>query len=333
MLRDHLPDFVRHLEASRAPRTVDNYRRAVDAFLELHVGDSPTRANVEAFLARPRPDGAARARGTRQLELVALRVFFAWMTREHATSDPTAGVRLPRREKRDPVFPSVHETRRLFEIAAETSDSARNLAILALLFGAGLRVSELVRLDAEQVDLVTGTLNAVVGKGGTVLDQVMCPRVVTLLARWLEERERQDHSRTGPLFPAARPTTSRTGRLSVRSVQRLVRTLAVASGSPKALSPHSLRHGTATLSIALGTDLATTAALLRHTSSATTAQVYVHVLGERERRTAAAKLGSIIPPEVLEGEPTEDDAADSSTISGYPSANGGVPGAVDTLPS
>ena len=335
MLRDHLPAFVRHLEVNRAPRTVDNYRRAVEAFLATSEdGDAPTRGEVESFLARPRPDGAARARGTRQLELVALRVFFAWVARDHGTPDPTSGVKAPRRQRRDPVFPSIEETQRLFELAAEGPDSARNLAILGVLFGGGLRVGELVGLNADQVDVASGTLVSVVGKAGTMLDQVLCPRVIGLVTRWLEERRALGHPATGPLFPAARPATSSTGRLSVRSVQRLVRRLAVTSGSAKALSPHSLRHATATFSIALGTDVATTASLMRHASPATTMDIYVHALVASERRVAAARLGTVIPSSVLGIDtPQETGPPTFPMNTAQSSADRGAHDAVDILPS
>lgn len=335
MLRDHLPAFVRHLEVNRAPRTVDNYRRAVEAFLAIDGNnEAPTRGAIESFLGRPRPDGGQRARGTRQLELVGLRVFFTWLAREEEAPDPTVGVKAPRRERRDPVFPSIEETRRLFEVATEGTNAVRNLAILGLLFGGGLRVGELVQLNAEQVDAMTGTLLSVEGKGGTVLDQVLCPRVLALVVRWLEVRRALGHPPTGSLFPAARSTTSRTGRLSVRSVQRLIRRLATAAGSAKSLSPHSLRHATATFSIALGTDVATTASLMRHASPATTMETYVHVLAASERRVAAARLGTVIPASVVGVEAAQASGPPVSPMISAPSSpDGGGQDAVDILPS
>ncbi len=292
-MRAHLPAFTRHLASRRSPRTVATYAAIIAAFADA-VGDLdlPTRADVEGFLARPRADGRPRAPSTKNQELAALRAFAKFAQRDLGwTVNPTDGIPFARETPRDPPVLSVFELRRLFTTAAEVArpgERARDLAILAVLGQAGLRVHELVALDVEQIDLASATLVGVRGKGGTVADLPLNAPTIALLTAWLGERANLAATEEPALFLSARQT-----RLSVRSVQHLLVRLRAAMGTAKKITPHTLRHTTATLALTMGADLSTVADLLRHADLNVTRR-YLHLVDER-RREAVRRLALGIP--------------------------------------
>jgi integrase/recombinase XerD len=281
MRAEYLSAFEAHLEANTSPATVRAYGRIVARFASLlaprDIADVEL-ADVERFVARPRRTGGAATTSTRNLEVVALRALFAVVTPREG--DPTRTMVLRRASRRDPSVPTATELRMLFETAARSPGAARDLAMLALLFQAGLRVHELVALTVDQLDLAGKTIVGLRGKGDTRRDHPLGEEAASLLLAWLDQRGRD----AGPLFPC----TSTAGS-SVRSVQRLLARLRRHAGIAKRLTPHSLRHATATMSIARGTDLPTTAALMRHSRVETT-MLYV-ALASEARRDAANKLG------------------------------------------
>lgn len=292
MRAEILTALERHLAAQAArPLTITTYRRIAGLFLES-LGDRPladaSTGDVEAFLARPRETGDLPSAATRNLEIVALRALF----RSVGTADPTSMFTLKRAERRDPVVPNATELREIFEAAARERAPARALTQLALLFQAGLRVHELVGLDVDQVDLAAASLIGVEGKNGSRVDVPLGPEAAELVSAWLA----QHPTGAGPLFPSARPGA---GRESVRSVQRLLVRLRREAGIAKPVTPHGLRHATATEAIGRGISLPATAALMRHARVETT-MGYV-ALASTARREAAAKIGSAIPRSVLPG--------------------------------
>jgi len=295
-MRDHIPAFLDHLAVSRSPRTIKTYGAILASFEDFWPADPPGRRDVEAFLARPRRNGSPAAPATRNQELAALRAFASFAARDLGwTANPTEGIPFAREAPRDPPVLSIFEVRRMFTVAAEEADPLvrdRALAILALLSQAGLRVHELVRLDVRQVDLASATLVAVHGKGGSVHDVPLNAPTVSLLAGWLGERAAIADEGEPALF------VSRSGRrLSVRSVQRFVSRIRERLGTAKRITPHTLRHTTATLALTLGADLSTVADLLRHSDLNTTRR-YLHLVDER-RREAVGRLAAAIPAELL----------------------------------
>ena len=288
-MRAEYSDFDTHLAAHVLPSTALTYRRiarAFIAFLDLRPVADTVVADIERFLARPRRTGSPASISTRNLEIVALRALFAVGRPAHG--DPTTGIALRRPERRDPSVPTASELRSLFETAARGRTASRDLAMLALLFQAGLRVHELVALGINQIDAAGRTIVDLRGKGGTRTDQPLGEEAALLVEAWIAERG----ATPGPLF--ARTATT---AVSVRSVQRLLARLRREAGITKRLTPHSLRHGTATMAIARGVDLPTTAALMRHARVETT-MLYV-ALASEARRDAANRLGGAIPRSVL----------------------------------
>jgi site-specific recombinase XerC len=192
-MRDLLPAFLLHLKSqNRSARTMTTYEAILVLFSDATTARTPSRIDVEAFLARPCLGGRHRAPATRNLDLAALRAFAKLAVRELGwTTNPTDGIPFVRDAARDPAVLTAPELRRLFSIAAEASrpgERSRNLALLAVLGQLGLRVHELVHLDVEQLDFASATLVGVRGKGGTVHDLPLNTPTVAFLTRWLAER-------------------------------------------------------------------------------------------------------------------------------------------------
>ncbi len=294
----NLQRFLEHLRGTRAPRTVGSYWRTVQAFARFigNVESPPTQHDVERFLARPLRCGRARSAATRNQELAAMMALSTFSQKAGDwSSNPTCAIAFAKEPIRDPVFLSAGELRQLFELTGNEADAvirARDLAIIALLSQAGLRVHELVALNVDQVVLETGTLLAVSGKGGACTEMPMSIETALLLRAWLAERSSMAMRSESALF------VSRRGRrMSIRCVERVIERLRLRMGSQKRFSPHSLRHTMATLGLYFGSDLATVGELLRHSSLDTTRR-YVHLLDER-RREAVARLAKTIPLSVL----------------------------------
>lgn len=304
-MRTHLSAFVQHLTArAAAPRTIASYERTLRQFLDQLEERPSTSTEVEAFLARPRQDGKPRGASTKRVELMALRAFFRFASRDGAVIDPTHGITVKRERREAAPVAMPSDVPLLFEAAARSSVPARNVAILGVLHVLGLRVHELAVLNVEQADLAAKVLRRVKGKGGVVVDFPLPEALVAILERWLTERAMLGHPPVaGPLFPTARPATSRTGRLSIRSIQRLVGRLAEDAGLARSLGPHALRHGCATAAVSVGVDLPVIAEVMRHASLVTT-QGYVH-LAKDARREAVEKIASLIPEAVVPPKPAE----------------------------
>lgn len=300
-LRALLPTFAKHLSArGAAERTLASYDRTVVGFVDLLAERPALRAEVETFLARPRADGQPRGASTKRAELMALRAFFRFAAAEVAVDDPTGGITVKRGRPREPAVAMPADIAPLYEAAARSSAPARNIAIVGLFHVLGLRVHELAALCVTQCDPVARVLRRVRGKGGTVTDFPLPEVLVALLCAWLRERAMLGH-RDGPLFPTARPSSSTTGRYSIRSLQRLVNRLAEEAGLGRRLGPHALRHGCATAAISLGVDVPTVAAVLRH-ADLNTSQRYVHLVHDA-RRGALEKIASLIPASLVPASP------------------------------
>lgn len=281
----------------RAPRTIKTYTKIADAFLSTLTASTSTPVAVESFLARTRRNGASRAATTRNQELAALRSLAKVAVRGKSwQTNPTEGVRFARKPPRDPPFLGADELRQLFRAAAEhppAEERSQILAILALLSQTGLRVHELIGLDVGQVDLATGTLLSVRGKGDTVHDLPLNAPAVTLVASWLQARTNRAPPGELALF-----LSTRRARLAVRTVENWFVKLRSAMGTAKKVTPHTLRHSAATLALTTGTDLATVAELLRHRDLNTT-RGYLHLVDTR-RREAVRRLAVTVPPDVLD---------------------------------
>jgi integrase/recombinase XerC len=279
----HVAAFVEFLALNRnaSAHTVAAYRRDVLQFLgcaarlrgrsaeQLSPADLDL-TSVRAFLADLHKQGQARASAARKLS--AVRAFGRYLRREHLVeSEPAALVVAPRREQRMPAHLSVEEMTRLLEMPdAATPLGRRDRAILELFYASGLRLSELVGLDLENLNL-SARMVRVMGKGRKERLVPFNTSAKTALAAWLKDRAVLLRARGEPLFLNARGA-----RLTGRSVQRLVARYVSGCSTRFGISPHALRHSFATHLLQFGADLRAIQELLGHVQLSTT-QRYTHV--------------------------------------------------------
>jgi integrase/recombinase XerC len=212
------------------------------------------------------------ARATVARKAAALRCYFAWLLRQgRVPTDPAKSLRAPSGGGRLPRVLSGGEIGALLALPVESAVDRRDLAVLELLYAAGLRVSELCGLDRDGVDL-RGRTVTVLGKGGKQRRVPIHDTAVSALKEWLSAGREQ---MAGP--PDAVFVNRRGARLGPRDVRRILDRRAA---SPT--HPHALRHTFATHLLDGGADLRVVQELLGHSSLATT-QIYTHVSKERLR--------------------------------------------------
>jgi integrase/recombinase XerD len=269
------------LSAARlAPRTVEAYRRDL-ADLEAWLGGSPAEATADqlaAYVAQMRADGLAATTIARRV--AALRSFY----RHHVllgarTDNPAAELELPRRRRALPKTLSPGEVERLIDAATGTTPrSLRDRALVELLYGAGLRVSEAVGLERAGVDLEQ-RLVRVLGKGSKERIVPIGREAVEALRRYLARgRPYLDKRHRPELFLNARG-----GPLTRAGAFLILRGLAAVAGlEPERIHPHLLRHSFATHLLEGGADLRSVQEMLGHADLATT-ELYTHVSDRRRR--------------------------------------------------
>ncbi len=275
-------EFLR-LERRYSAYTVRNYRQAFDDFVRWRGG----AADFAALGSREMRDFVIEAqrrfdRRTLHNHASGLRSFFKyWMRHGQLRTNPLAGVPLPKLEKRLPKFLTEEQMKLLLTgphrlMENETLDAAtawRDRLAMELLYGAGLRVSELVALDYGAIDFETGVAR-VLGKGRK---ERLCPLGRVGLAAAKKFRD-EFAKRTTPTSPVVANPNGR--RMTVRAVQRMLKRYLALAGLPLDLTPHKLRHSYATHLLNAGADLRLVQELLGHAQLATT-QVYTHVSAAR----------------------------------------------------
>jgi len=285
-----IASWLRHLGDERrlSPKTLEAYRRDVLqflAFLAGHLGGAPSLkglaalkpADVRAFMASRRAAGI----GSRSLmrTLAGVRGFARFLERNgKGKVGALAAVRAPKIGKTLPRPLPVAAARRIADADLSAGDErepwihARDTAVLGLLYGSGLRISEalgLNRADFGPRDAITVT-----GKGSKQRMVPVLPQVQKLVADYIALCP-YNLPQDGPLFVGAKG-----GTLSARVVQLAMARLRGALGLPETATPHALRHSFATHLLARGGDLRAIQELLGHASLATT-QIYTEVDAER----------------------------------------------------
>ncbi|HEY7141664.1 MAG TPA: tyrosine recombinase XerC [Methylomirabilota bacterium] len=270
--------FLRHLAAERgaSPHTVRSYRADLldcAAFLERRgLGPLPEADArvIRGYLADLHARGLARTSIARRL--ATLRSFFRFLIRRgRAKANPAREVRTPSLPGRLPSHLPIDQSEALFRPPAGDEEAdRRDRAILEVLYASGVRVAELSGLDVEDVDLREGSVR-VLGKGRKERIVPLGSKAVAALRAYLGARE----GARGALF-----RNPRNGRLTVRSLHRIVRARARAAGLAGRVTPHTLRHTFATHLLDAGADLRLIQELLGHARLATT-QRYTHVSADR----------------------------------------------------
>lgn len=216
-------------------------------------------------------------KNTLNYHLIALRSFLKFCAKRDIPALPPDKIELAKTVRKQVTFLSTEEVERLFaEPDTETLGGLRDRAILELLFSSGLRVSELVGLDRDHINLKRREF-MVRGKGQKDRPIFISPAAAEWIQRYLEKR--QDTSKPLFLRYGGSKQTDLSGdhrRLTARSIQRLVSHYALLAGITKHVSPHTLRHSFATDLLMNGADLRSVQAMLGHSNIATT-QIYTHV--------------------------------------------------------
>ncbi|HXY20487.1 MAG TPA: tyrosine recombinase XerC [Gemmatimonadales bacterium] len=313
-MRAEAADFLRWLESERndSPNTVKAYGRDVAAFEDFldgyYGGGSWTWAGVDRLSIRGFLGDAARrgwSKRTMARALSAIRAFYRFLNLHHGVEvNPARAASMPKLEKRLPGYLDRKAVDRLFALAEargaeNTFRSTRDRAILELFYSTGMRLSELVGLNLEDVDLVSDQVR-VRGKGRKERLLPVGRPAVTALRRYYVRRDEALREVAGP---ARRAVPDRAGgakkadgalaissgaifvsergrRLTPRAVQLLVRRMLDAVSEGQRITTHSLRHSFATHLLDAGADLRAVQELLGHASLSTT-QIYTHTSVER----------------------------------------------------
>jgi integrase/recombinase XerD len=277
---NELERFLAVLATRRSPRTVDAYRRDlldIERRLQKPVSTATTD-ELQTYLAELRAEGLAATTLGRRLS--AARSFFAHEVLLGNRSDnPAAEIDAPRRQRKLPRTLSPREAERLIEAAAGTTPrSLRDAALVELLYGAGLRVSEAVGLERAGVDLDARVVR-VLGKGNKERIVPIGRSAVEALRRYLSRgRPYLDRRYRPELFLNAQG-----GALTRMGAFLILRRLAQKAGlEPERIHPHLLRHSFATHLLEGGADLRSVQEMLGHADLATT-EVYLHVTDKRRR--------------------------------------------------
>jgi integrase/recombinase XerC len=297
--RPEVVAFLQYLEKERndSPHTVKAYARDLAAFASFadeYFGGRDhwawrmvDRLAMRAFLGSLQRRGLSKRSGARALS--ALRTFYRFLGERHGVSaNPARAARLPKLDKRLPPLLDRRQVEEMFQraealAAAGDFGATRDLALLEVLYGSGLRLAELVGLDVADVDVVSGQLK-VRGKGRKERIVPLGSYAERALRRYYVERARLLERTRGPHAEARAVFLSRRGeRLSARAVQRAVTGFLRLVGRAEGLKTHSLRHSFATHLLDAGADLRAVQELLGHSSLSTT-QVYTHTSVERLKR-------------------------------------------------
>lgn len=273
---DIIRDFQNYLKIERgmSPNTVASYSHDAEELLEFCKGLSVREISSEKvvdFLGRMTDRGVSKRSQARVLS--SLRSFFSWCIEEgEVESDPCSRIDMPKLGKYIPSVLSVDEVTRIIEsVAPEGEKGKRDRAILEVLYGCGLRVSEAASLRISGIWFKEGFVS-IVGKGDKQRLVPLGETASDAIKAYLEERPAPaDRSFSDVLFLNHR------GRpLSRVSIFKLVKTQAMAAGIDKEISPHTFRHCFATHLIENGADLRLVQEMLGHASILTT-EIYTHI--------------------------------------------------------
>ena len=277
-----------HVERGASPHTLRNYEGDLRQFLAFlrtaHKGSLPAPTAVDAYAVRSflaARAGLGDAKSSLGRKLAAIRSLFRHLVREGVVpQSPAAAVVTPKQEHRLPRVLTADDAKRLMDNpGSHEPRSVRDQALLEVLYSAGARVAELVGLNVEDVDLDTGTATAL-GKGRKERVVLLGTKAVAALRAYLDSLPLAPLVGRGkgegtPLF-----RNQRGGRLTARSVERIVAKECQALESFPTITPHTLRHSFATHLLDGGADLRAIQELLGHASLSTT-QRYTHVALDR----------------------------------------------------
>lgn len=292
-------EFLDYLAIERncSPLTIRDYRHYLNVFNTWATGKikKPSDLSLDlvrryrSFLSNKTDDhGAPLAKVTQSYYVIALRAFLKYLIRKDLAVVAPDKIELPRAESRSIKFLERDQLERLLsQPEISKLDGLRDKAIMELLFSTGLRVSELIKLDRDNIDLNRGEFG-VIGKGGRARVVFLSSDAKEWLSRYLTGRT-DDFK---PLFIRYSQGTNAENhgesmRLTPRSVQRAIDKYVRSARLPVKATPHTMRHSFATDLLFNGADLRSVQEMLGHKNVATT-QIYTHVTNKQLREVHRA---------------------------------------------
>ncbi|KAA8996432.1 tyrosine recombinase XerC [Affinibrenneria salicis] len=269
-------EFLRYLRVERqlSPLTQSSYQHQLEAVVDvaqsfgLSDWTQLDAAGVRSIVTRSKREGLKSS--SMALRLSALRSFLNWQVSQgRLSANPAKGVSAPRAGRPLPKNMDVDEVDQLLDIDSSDPLAVRDRAMLEVMYGAGLRLAELVGMNCGDVDLAAGDLR-VTGKGSKERKLPLGGKAATWLTHWLSLRDiyaPQDDA----LF-----VSSLGRRISMRNVQKRFAEWGVKQGVNSHIHPHKLRHSFATHVLESSGDLRAVQELLGHASLSTT-QIYTHL--------------------------------------------------------
>ncbi|MBI2010764.1 MAG: tyrosine-type recombinase/integrase [Candidatus Colwellbacteria bacterium] len=298
-LPQHLPDYLDWLDVQKglSSKTQENYARFLNRFLdwlkENKLSDlkphdlSPDHVwKYRIYLARQtrsKRSSKSLSKSTQAYYLIALRSLLTYFAERDILALPPEKIKLPRdKGEKEVRFLTLEQLERLFSIPnVNKASGLRDRAILETFFSTGMRISELVALNREQIQ---SSLNlnelelGIVGKGSRARTVYFSSRTLQWLKRYLKSRTDNDKA----LFINYRSMSSASRRLTARSIEKSIQKYALLAGLPANTTPHVLRHSFATDLLSQGVDIRILQEFLGH-QSITATQIYTHVTSKKLR--------------------------------------------------
>lgn len=287
-ISEALTDFLEHLEVEggRSPKTIANYQLYLERFIDFAGNITVDKITSEVirryrlWLNRYKNETTNEELSliTQSYHLIALRGFLTYLSRRNITSLAADKIILPKTARKQVTFLQYDEVVRMInQIPTDTEAGLRDRAVVELLFSSGLRVSELVNLNRDHINLSRREF-MVRGKGQKDRPVFISKSAAEHVSSYLDARTDSlpalflSYSRRN----AAPNLSGDYRRLSARSIQRMISQYARLAGITKHVSPHTMRHSFATDLLMNGADLRSVQSLLGHSNISTT-QVYTHV--------------------------------------------------------
>jgi len=277
-MEKYIEKFIRYLDIEKnySPHTILNYRLDLEDFKKF-IADTDIEKIDYLALRKYLAQLKGRNLGTRTVNrrLSALRSFFKFLSRDgYLKSNPILSISSPKIDKHLPSFLTEKEMAQLIESSFAKSDKdeqgLRNRAILETFYSTGIRISELVGLNREDVDFIGG-IAKVAGKGKKERIVPIGEIAISAVRKYLEKRKKQ----------AVALFLNKSGnRISSRGVRNIVLKYIKLAGIKQGVSAHTFRHSFATHLLNRGADLRTVQELLGHANLSTT-QIYTHLTTER----------------------------------------------------
>ena len=300
-LQRYYIQFLEYLEVerNRSRLTLRNYDHYLKRFVDFCAKQGVTDpADVDLELVRSYRLFLNRlTQGTKQLKiitqnyhLIALRSFLKYLAKRDVKSLAAEKIELPKTPARTVEFLDIEDVERLIKATDQEDDKLtqlRDRAILEMLFSTGLRISELVALKRDNLNLKRGEF-AVRGKGDKMRLVFLSGGAIGHLEKYLDEREDNSkalfirHDSKESVEKQMASMSEKASGLTARTIQRIIKKYAKLAGIMKKITPHTLRHSFATDLLTNGADLRSVQELLGHSSISTT-QIYTHLTNKRLR--------------------------------------------------